>query len=255
MQMTTRTFLIFSVSTLLTQACAPQKPENFKEERALFAYAEKLYADENYSDSIPYYESLRNRFATSPLAIESELRIADAYYEANKNDEAEVAYQSFRTLHPTHPKVTHVVYRLAMTHRKRAPKSVDRDQVQTELALGLFRELLAQWPQSEEAKLAAPEIEKLRKRLVEKELYVGNFYLRQKKYEAAIGRLAPVRDNSEFPVLQAEAAYKMGLAHYKLKQYSEAKALLKAVETFPEAGEFKEKAKELLGDIPATTEK
>ncbi|HLG20918.1 MAG TPA: outer membrane protein assembly factor BamD [Bdellovibrionota bacterium] len=231
---------------LIAVGCSVPRPEQFKEDKPLYEHALKLFNEKEYEEAIPFFESLRNRFPQSPYAIHSEMKIADARFEKADYAEAEVEYQSFRSLHPTHSKITHVVFRIGLCHYKQAPKTVDRDQVHTERAIELFQELIAKWPAAPEAKEAEPLLAKCRRALVERDLYVANFYLRHKQYEAALVRLRDLQTKTEFPELNAEIRYKLGYAYYKLKDKDQARKILRDVADDPKSGEFAGKAMELL---------
>jgi outer membrane protein assembly factor BamD len=66
--------------------------------------------------------------------------------------------------------------------------AIDRDQAETLKALKEFEKLVARFPNSKFSVLAERHILECRKRLAEKEFYVGNFYFSRGKYKAALGR-------------------------------------------------------------------
>ncbi|MFH1017505.1 MAG: outer membrane protein assembly factor BamD [Pseudomonadota bacterium] len=234
------------LAALFFGACAEVKPERFLQDKPLYEHAMKLFQNKDYTDSIPFFESLKNRFPQSPYATESELKIADAYFAKDDFAEAEASYESFRSLHPTHPQIPYVVSRIGMTHFKRIPSGIDRDPLHTERALAVFNELVTRWPDSPEAKQAAPLAKKCERALAQHEMYVANFYIKQKQFEAALVRLRPLSRNGEFPDLRAEAAYKLGYSYLKLKSKDDAIRTLEALAQDPAAGKYAREAQALL---------
>jgi len=227
-------------------SCAAKKPEQFSNDQTLYQYALKLFENHDYAEAITFFESLRNRFPQSPFLLDSELKIADAHFEKGEYAEAEVSYQTFRSLHPTNIKIPYVVLRLAICHFKRIPRGIDRDQTHTEKAIAIFEELTLRWPNSSESKEARPLLLKCRRALGEREMYVANFYLKNRQYNAAIQRLANLRENMDFHELKAEATYKLGYAHLKMDNVQQAKEILSELLNNPSAKEFHARARTLL---------
>jgi outer membrane protein assembly factor BamD len=66
--------------------------------------------------------------------------------------------------------------------------TLDRDQTETEKAIGQFRYLIENFPQSTHITEARTRMQECQKQLADHEFYVGNFYFRTKRYKAALGR-------------------------------------------------------------------
>jgi len=240
--------LILTASVcLLILSCAEKKPEDFTEDKALFEYATRLYKDNSMTQAITFFESLKNRFPQSPFAQESELKIADAYFEKGDYIEAEVMYRNFRTLHPAHLKIPYAVYRMGLSQYKRKPKSIDRDQTEGQNALTTFRELLNGWPNSDEAKEAKTYVEKCERDLIEREIYVGNFYFQKKKYSAAATRFKNAAKSETFDDLKMKAKYRLGETYLELKDAENAKNVLAEVAAIK--NNYQSKAQQLLHQL------
>jgi len=67
-------------------------------------------------------------------------------------------------------------------------RSIDRDQTETQKARKEFERLIARFPQSKFAIMAEKNLREVKQRLAEHEFYVGEFYYRTKKYDAALKR-------------------------------------------------------------------
>jgi len=242
-------FLTATTLAFVLVACGAKEPTDFKEDKALYEYALRLFDKKNYAESIPFFESLRNRFPESPYVVDSELKAADAQFRKGDYLEAEVAYSSFRTLHPTHSAIVHVVKQIGLCHFEQIPGGPDRDQAETEKALRTFEELKTRWPESAEFREISPRMEKCKRLLDGRELYVANFYLKHKQYSAAIGRLKTLYGNSEFPDTRQEAAYKLGLAYSKMNEPDSALPYLKEASQGTASSSFGRRAATLLGKL------
>lgn len=234
---------------LLLAACSHPSPEKIDQDKRLFEVANDLYNQERYSESAPYFESLKNRFPDSPYAIESELKLADAHFKTNEFESAQVEYESFRSLHPTHEKIPYVYLQLGKCQFSQSPKSVQKDQIQTEVALVTFNQLQNRWPNSEEAKESQEFKQKAEEKLAKKQMYLASFYMKQKKYFPALKRLESLNTDQTPNNLRREALYRMGMIHLKMKNPDIAKmAFQKVVDQDIDDG-FDRKAKNRLKNI------
>jgi outer membrane protein assembly factor BamD len=120
------------------------------------------------------------------------LGIADSFFENEQYVDAEVAYNSFVELHPTNPNVPYAMFQLGMCHFHQM-QTVDRDQTETLKARKEFERLIARFPQSKFAIMAEKNLREVKQRLAEHEFYIGEFYYRTRKYEAALKRFEGIQ--------------------------------------------------------------
>ena len=98
-----------------------------------------VYTRRNYSRAIEYFQAVIDNYPYSEHAVRAELKIADAYYDDGKYDEALSYYRDFGDLHPQHEMVPYTVYRSGMCHYERI-ENEERDQTSTRNALDTFEE-------------------------------------------------------------------------------------------------------------------
>ena len=67
----------------------------------LWTEGNAAYDDEAYDYAIQKYKALLDQYPFDPNAEEAELKIANAYYEAERYPEAIAAYGNFERMHPT----------------------------------------------------------------------------------------------------------------------------------------------------------
>lgn len=154
---------------------------------SLYSRGTVEYQNGKYKKSREFYVRLKEEYPLHDLAILAELGIADSFYSDKEYVEAELAYRDFTTFYPTNENVPYAIYQMGMCHYVEIG-AVDRDQTETIRAKKEFERLVARFPQSKFSILAEKMIRECKMKLAEHEFYVGNFYFKQKKYNAALKR-------------------------------------------------------------------
>lgn len=152
----------------------------------------EYYKKGDYKKAIETFSRVRDEYPLNPVALMAELGIADSYFENEQYVDAEVAYNSFVELHPTNPNVPYAMFQLGMCHYHQM-QTIDRDQTETVKARKEFERLMARFPRSKFAIMAEKNLREVKQRLAEHEFYVGEFYYRTKKYEAALKRFEGIQ--------------------------------------------------------------
>src|SRR4051812_639301 len=107
--------VLLGIVVLGLAQCAHEQTKG-EDADSLYSEAEEAFKDERYQQAVEKYRDIKNRYPYSARAVDSELRIADAYFEQESYLEAESAYEIFRELHPSHAKSDYVQYRIAMSY-------------------------------------------------------------------------------------------------------------------------------------------
>ncbi len=199
---------------------------------ALYSRGTQAFQDGSYKKAREFYTRLKEEHPLHDLAILADLGIADSYFSDKEYVEAENAYRDFITLYPTNENVPYAHYQTGMCHFLQIG-AIDRDQTETIKARREFEKLVTRYPQSKFSTLAEKMIRECKSKLAEHEFYIGNFYFKQKKYEAALKRFEAVaRDYAGVGLDLKVDAY-----------IAEAKARLAEEEKDKKLKEEKEKAK------------
>ncbi len=181
-----RTIVCICLLTLLAGCATTQHAATTPE--AQFKEGESLYEARHYEDAIAQWKKVKEGNALPELTARAELKIADAQF-ANKNYiEAAAAYEDFRKLHPTNEKAPYALYRLGLCYYNQI-SGIDTEQTPVKNAVTMFESFLSQHPASEYAADARAKLEDCRDKQLQYEIYVGRFYIRTEKYQAAIKRL------------------------------------------------------------------
>lgn len=144
------------------------------------------------------FQKIKDRYPYSKNAIQAELKMADALYQREMFDEAYEEYSEFEKLHPKNPDIPYVIYQEGMCFYRQA-STIDRDQSHTLQAREEFERVIKRYKNSPYANMARRKLRESLVNMAEHELYVGNFYFRGEKYQAAMDRYLYIIDH--FPDL------------------------------------------------------
>lgn len=177
--------LMFSGCSYFNIFGKSEKPKASPE--VLYSQASAEYKDGHYKKAQESFLKLKEEYPLHELAILAEMGIADSLYSDKEYAEAETAYSDFISLHPTNENVPYALYQSGMCHYNQI-EDIDRDQTETIKAKQAWEKLVARYPESKFSAMVDNLILECRQKLAERELYVGRFYFKQKKYQAALAR-------------------------------------------------------------------
>lgn len=194
--------IILALAVLFMAGC----PTIWKKEAAktdppakeLFEQAEDKFQKKRFPEAIQAYERLKSAhpdFEKMPHVYE---RIADAFLEDNKYEEAVARYRQFLDLYPNHKDRARARYMIAMTFFNQI-KGTDLDDSMLRGAETSFKAVLDDTTAGEWKKKAEDKYRECRKKLGEHELYKARTYLNIKRYQAA--RLSAQRVLDDYPKL------------------------------------------------------
>ena len=174
---------IFMFSNLVLSCASDEKNADTAE--AAFKIAKDYDDSERYLVAIQRYADVKNKFPYSSYATEAELAIADVHFKNEDYPEAQITYQNFKEFHPKHAKTDYVIYRTGMSYFLQLPETIDRDITLANDAIYSFNELNKKYPGSTYLPGAKENRQKAFVMLNEKELYIADFYFKQKLYDSA----------------------------------------------------------------------
>lgn len=154
----------------------------------LFSIAQEFEEGERYELAIQRYTEVKNKFPYSAYAPRAELAIADVHYKQEAWPEAQMSYQTFRELHPTHTRIDYVIFRIGLSFYNQLPETVDRDLTLAQDAINHFDEVLARFPRSEHVNESREKKLEVLKKLAGKEAYIADFYFKRGIFDSALPR-------------------------------------------------------------------
>jgi len=201
---------------------APRR-EAQRSDQDLLRSAESRLARRQYEAARKDLQQLINQYPESELLSQARLASAKALYLGKKFEESRTEYQRFLELHPQHERADEAHYFLGMTYFRQAD-APDRDQTFSRRALEEFDLLLKQMPDSQYAADARERSAVARRKLAEKEVYVGAFYFGRKEYAAAAARFDAVLTSYPGAGFDDQALYYLGESLWQLEQKERARA-------------------------------
>ena len=157
-----------------------------------YKLAEEYEKDERFEESVAKYTDVKNKHPYSRYAILAELKIADVQFLREAYIEAQYAYQTFKDLHPKHPQIDYVTFRLGLSYFMQLPDTTDRDLSLADKAILYFDEVTTSYPKSAYAKEAGEKKAEAVRMQADKEIYIANFYFKKKKWGSALSRYETV---------------------------------------------------------------
>ncbi len=236
-------FYIFS-SVFILGCSSPEKKSDTPE--GAFAIAQELDKDEMFDEAIRRYQEVKTKYPYSKFATQAELAAADCYYKQESYLESQVAYQTFKELHPKHPQADYVTYKLAMSFFEQLPDTVDRDLTLAQSSILYFDEVLVQYPNSAHVKDAQEKRTDALKRLAGKEAYIAEFYFKRKKFDSALNRYEGLLRRYPNQGFEADALSKAAISAARVGELDRAKKYTKELkDKFPGSRELSEAEKEI----------
>jgi len=188
--------------------------------------------------------ALKPLIALSDLQYDAGVIIskAEQLYDEQKWDEAITEYERFLELHPVHRWAPHAQFKLALCYTQRIP-AVGRDPSIAEKAEAAFERVLS-YPDTRYAEVARAKLAEVRTHRAKSDVEVGQFYMKQHKYPAAIVRFQKViASNLGGPVTE-DASYYLALAYERDGQIEQAtQAAQTLMNAFPQTRYAKSVAK------------
>ncbi|MBL8947029.1 MAG: outer membrane protein assembly factor BamD [Myxococcales bacterium] len=205
-----------------------------------YTLAQGEFLDKDYEEAIQYADFVRIRFPFSRYAVEAELLIARAEFEQSNYTTAVDAFKTFAKLHPTHEHVRNgwATFMAAAAAFMNAPQKFFllppdymRDQSQLQDALVELEYYFDHYQGTVTEKFAIKLRDEVRRRLLQHELYVANFYLSREKPEAAIGRLEAAHAKYPGIGLDAEVLFQLGITYLRMDEIELARSTFTELQT------------------------
>lgn len=208
---------------LLFSLCSCFGPEKrpVLSDAQLLQQAEEAIAAEDYEEAQGLLKRLLSEYPASEWVPRAQLALGRAYYLDEKYIEAKVEFQKFLDLHPKHQWVDEAHYHLGLTYFTEI-STVDRDQSPAQRALTEFQAVLKEAPDSRYASEAREKIKVCQEKLAGHEFFIGRFYFRKGRYQAAVGRFRYLLSHYPGTAAEEEALYYLGESYYRSQEQEKA---------------------------------
>ena len=125
-----RSILLAAIALVITTACSSTPPAFEDVPPAEDLYEEALdilkgrswlfFRTTDYVRAIEKLQSIIDNYPYSDVAVLAELKIADAYFDDRRYDEALSYYRDFADLHPQHEMVPYTILRSALCRERQS---------------------------------------------------------------------------------------------------------------------------------------
>lgn len=223
MRILAKKLLLVGLSLALLSGCASEKkvlPE--KPVGQLYNEAMDEIENDDKKKAIELFDEVERQHPYSVWAAKSQVMTAYLYYTQAQYTDAILAVDRFLQLHPGNKYAPYALYLKGMCYYEQI-SDVSRDQYMTEKALDSFSRLVALYPKTDYAKDVKAKILLTHNQLAGKEMDIGRYYLKQKKYGAALNRFADVVRLYPQTMYIQEALYRLTATYLALGLKDEAR--------------------------------
>ncbi|SFV60989.1 Probable component of the lipoprotein assembly complex (forms a complex with YaeT, YfgL, and NlpB) [hydrothermal vent metagenome] len=171
--------------------------------KMLFKNAKEEIKSGSTEEGIKLLKSLQITYPNSKYNIQSKLEIAYALLKNEDYEEAHAELERFIKFYPNHKATAYAYYLRAVIYETKSKSILDeyvtdkahRDIRSVSKAYRYYVALIKKYPNSKYSEEAKNKLIILRNVLARHELYVANFYTKQKAYIAAINRAKYIIEN------------------------------------------------------------
>jgi outer membrane protein assembly factor BamD len=202
----------------------------------------------DYPEALKRFEELKSSFPDSPpYTLWAELKAGDCHFLQKEYVEAIAAYEEFKKIHPSHEEIPYVQFQIGMSYFNQM-FTLDRDQTPTKKALSSFEYLIANYPPSLFTEKAKEKIGVCKKRLADHEFYIGNFYYKRGRFQAAASRFEGLLQKFPKDPDEDKTLYLLGKSYLEFEQWEKAEAAFRKIVTeYPKSLHYQE-AKAILDE-------
>jgi len=135
-------------------------------------------------------------------------------------DEAILQFNRIINKYPSHNNLDYVYYMRAICYYEQITHHA-LDGTNNNLALKGFEQVIKRFPKSEYAKDSRQKIILTKENIAANHMEIGRFYLKERKYTAALNRFKIVIDKFSMTKFTPEALHRMVEAYYEIGMYEE----------------------------------
>lgn len=196
------------LSMALMQGCAKQKKQEDLTADELKTKALAYIQKKNYDTAVDYLEQLITKYPDHANISKHKLLLAESCFKAGRYPAANQMFEHFNQFYPSDQRAEYAKYK-ALLSRFYQTLRTDCDQTATEETVRLCQEYLDNIVYSKYRTDVTDIKRTCEQKLIDKEIYVFNFYVKQAKYDAAENRLKYIKKMyvANNPTLEARLLY------------------------------------------------
>ena len=191
-----------------------QMIEAYKEGMRELEKGDVIYASKKFNEAELLYPQ-------SAWASKSILMAAYAFYSQNYYDRSILELERFISKYPKHKNIDYAYFLLAMNYYETIVDE-KKDLEPLLLSKEKFEYIIQNFPETDFAQDSKYKLGLIEDVLASKEMHIGKYYLKRKKWVAAINRFKTVISDYETTVYVEEALHRLVETYYKIGLVEEA---------------------------------
>ena len=202
------------VSSISVGELENQMIDAYKEGMRELEKGDVIYASRKFNEA----ELL---FPQSEWASKSILMAAYAFYSQNYYERSILELERFISKYPKHKNIDYAYFLLAMNHYENIVDE-KKDLEPLLLSKEKFEYIINNFPSTDFAQDSKYKLGLIQDVLASKEMHIGKYYLKKKKWVAAINRFKTILSDYETTVYVEEALHRLVETYYKIGLIEEA---------------------------------
>ncbi len=194
--------------------------DEIKSPEEIYIIANTYFNNKNYELAILEFDRLKKLYPLSNEAIKAELNLGFISYLKLDYDDAILKFERMISKYPSHKDLDYIYYMRAMCNYEQITHH-GLDGNFNDLALKNFNEVISRFPNSKYAKDSVQKIVLVKSNQAAKHLEIGRFYLKEKKYTAALNRFKIIVEDYSMTKFTPEALHRMVEAYYEMGMFEE----------------------------------
>ena len=192
----------------------------FREPQEIYIDAKNLFDSNNFDLANDEFVELTKLFPLSNEAIQAEIMIGFISYIRMDYEKSIFQFEKIINKYPSLKNLDYVYYMRALCNYEQITHH-GLDGEYNELALENFNQLIKRFPESEYAKDSRQKIILVKSNKAAKHMEIGRFYLKEKKYTAALNRFKIIIEDYSMTKFTPEALHRMVEAYYEMGMFDE----------------------------------
>ncbi len=193
---------------------------NVRSPDQIYVEAKKYFDDQNFTLASEEFSTLQQLYPLSNEAIQAEIMLGFIDYLLMDYDAAILKFERIINKYPSHKDLDYIYYMIAMSNYEQITHH-ELDGQFNEIALEAFNQVIIRFPESKYAKDSTQKIILVKSNKAAKHMEIGRFYLKEKKYTAALNRFKIVVEDYSITRFTPEALHRMVEAYYEMGMYEE----------------------------------
>ncbi len=188
---------------------------NIDSPEEMYLDAKNLFDNKKTDLAKEKFEELSNLYPLSNEAIQSEIMLGFIHYLKMDYETSMSQFKKIISLYPSHKDLDYVYYMIALCNYEQI-NDANLDGKFNDLAYQSFNQVIKRFPDSKYAKDSRQKIVLILSNKASKHMMIGRFYLKEKKYIAALNRFKLVVENYSNTKFTPEALHRIVEIYYQI---------------------------------------